>query len=461
MPTRRAFIGATAAGILPASPAALRPNFLFLFPDQHRYDWSGLNRSLPVQTPHLDALARRGVEFTRAIVASPLCAPSRACLASGMEYARCGVVNNGQDFPLGRLTYYRLLRDAGYHVMGCGKLDLHKASPIWGLDGKGCLRDWGFSDGIDNAGKHDAISSGRQTPKDPYMAMLHRRNLAVSHVADFEKRKGYNATFPTPLPEDAYCDNWVSRNGLDLLQTAPKGRPWHLVVNFTGPHPPMDITRRMDSICRHREFPQPHGCAQYTPAEHVAIRQNYSAMVENIDRWTGIFIDELRRRGELDNTVIVYSSDHGEMLGDHDRWGKTYPWAASVGVPLVVVGPGIRAAVRTDALTSHIDIGATFLDYAGIAKPKEMESRSLRPLLEGRTMRHREVLLSGLNQWRMAWDGRYKLITGFDVTSAQQNRERAAAAPPVLFDLESDPLEERNIADKAPEQVKRLREALA
>jgi arylsulfatase len=443
MINRREFIGAAATTLLPAA-AATRPNFLFLFPDQLRYDWTGLNHHLPVHTPHLDALAKRGVEFTRAVVASPLCAPSRACLASGMEYDRCGVVNNGQDFPVDRLTYYRLLREAGYHVMGCGKIDLHKASPIWGLDGKGRLNEWGFSDGIDNAGKHDAISSGAVTPKDPYMAFLHQRKLAALHVEDFHRRKGYSATFPTPLPDDAYCDNWLSQNGLDLLKRAPQGKPWHLVVNFTGPHPPMDITKRMDGICRNRDFPQPNGSTEFTPAIHTAIRQNYSAMIENIDRWTGIFLDELKRRGELDNTIIVFSSDHGEMLGDHDRWGKTYPWAASVGVPLVVAGPGVRSGIRTDALASHIDIGATFLDYAGVAKPKEMDSRSLRPVLEGKSKKHREVLLSGLNKWRMAWDGRYKLITGFE------------GGAPILFDLESDPLENRNIADRAPDQVKRL-----
>jgi arylsulfatase A-like enzyme len=377
-----------------------------------------------------------------------------------MEYDRCGVVNNGQDFPLGKTTYYQLLRESGYHVAGCGKLDLHKASSIWGLDGKGRLAEWGFSDGIDNAGKHDAIASGATTPKDPYMAFLHREGLAQAHVEDFRKRKGYNATFPTPLPENAYCDNWLSQNGLDLLRRTPKGKPWHLVVNFTGPHPPMDITAGMDETCRNRDFPQPNGSKEFTPAEHVAIRQNYAAMIENIDRWVGTFLEELKRRGELDNTVVVFSSDHGEMLGDHNRWGKTYPWAASVGVPLVAAGPGIKRGVRSDALVSHIDIGATFLDYAGVEKPKEMESRSLRPLLEGRTAKHRDVLLSGLNRWRMASDGRFKLITGFDPEQTRKQAEEAPTPPPVLFDLESDPLENRNIAATAPEHVKRLRQAL-
>ena len=132
-----------------------------------------------------------------------------------------------------------------------------------------------------------------------------------------------------------------------------------------------------------------------------------------------------------------------------------------MGVPLVVTGPGVKRGLASDALASHIDVGATFLDYAGVAKPKEMESRSLRPVLEGKSTRHREVLLSGLNQWRMAWDGRYKLITGYDLTRVRKGKApETPSPPPVLFDLESDPLENRNIADRAPEQVKRLRQAL-
>src|SRR5690606_8399637 len=109
--------------------------------------------------------------FTNAVCASPLCAPSRACLAAGKEYDRCGVANNDDDFPLDETTYYRILRDAcGYHVAGVGKFDLHKASYIWGLDGKHLLHEWGFSDGIDNAGKIDAVRSGEIEPRDPYMA---------------------------------------------------------------------------------------------------------------------------------------------------------------------------------------------------------------------------------------------------------------------------------------------------
>ena len=110
---------------------------------------------------------------------------------------------------------------------------------------------------------------------------------------------------------------------------------------------------------------------------HVRIRQNYSAMIENIDRWLGIFQDRLRDRGDLDNTVVVYSSDHGEMLGDHGRWGKSVPYQASAGVPLVMAGPGIAQGVRSDALVSLMDLAATFIDYADMP----VSSRNGEPFL--------------------------------------------------------------------------------
>lgn len=462
--TRREFLKTTAAAAVPSAAFATgtRPNFLFFFPDQLRFDWAGGDPRIVVRTPNLDALSQRGISFTRAVVASPLCAPARACLAAGKEYDRGGVPSNQHDYPLTQKTYYTLLRDSGYHVAGCGKFDLHKATMDWGLDGKRLLSEWGFSDGIDNAGKFDAIRSGAEAPKDPYMAYLHRRGLAATHVEDFRKRAklGYQATFPTPLPEEAYCDNWVANNGLELMKRFPKGKPWHLVVNFTGPHNPMDVTRRMDKLCRGRAFPQPNGSRQYTPEIHVAIRQNYSAMVENIDRWLGIYIDELKRRGELDNTLIVFSSDHGEMLGDHDRWGKSVPYQPSVGVPLVIGGPGVRPGGKSDALVSVVDLTATFLDFAGITAPSDMDSRSLRPLLEGKTRSHRQYLVSGLDPWRMVFDGRYKLIRGFDPERRKrlstEDRRSAENLPPLLFDLHQDPLENANIAARAPAEVARL-----
>ena len=108
----------------------------------------------------------------------------------------------------------------------------------------------------------------------------------------------------------------------------------------------------MDALYKDTSFPQPNKNTELTPEQNVGVRRNYSAMVTNIDRWTGIYLAELAKRGELENTIVVYSSDHGEMLGDHDLWGKWLPYQPSVGVPLVIAGPGVRKGFVSGAPAS-------------------------------------------------------------------------------------------------------------
>jgi len=466
--TRRQFakslVLTSSAAVIPkvqAKKKDKRPNILFFFPDQHRFDFLGTNPRLPIKTPHLEALANQGVLFRHAICPSPLCAPSRACLASGQHYDRAGVANNKFDYPLTKPTFYQMLGASGYHVAGCGKFDLHKASHSWGIEGKHLLPEWGFSDGIDNAGKWDAINSYRKAGRavDPYMFYLQENDLVKIHITDFAKRHSKNATFPTPLPEKAYCDNWVAAQGLQLMQNFPENNPWFLQVNFTGPHSPWDITQRMDKICRKRTFPQPNHCKQFTANEHNAIRQNYAAMIENIDRWLGVFINMLKKRSDFENTIIVFSSDHGEMLGDHNLWGKVVPFHPSVSVPLIIAGPNVRQNHVSNALVNTMDLAATFLDFAGIAATDEMDSRSLLPLLSGSINTHRKFVYSGLDEWRMVFDGRYKLIRGFSgkkIRGEKVIRYRGNEVPPMMFDLQSDPLENENLAGINPAELNRL-----
>jgi arylsulfatase A-like enzyme len=337
-------------------------------------------------------------------------------------------------------------------------------------------------DGIHSPGKGRGFRAYLQAPagpKDSYYAYLQKQDPALARrvAEDFARRFGLTVeqaaasdpaeqgsearndqqwldTDPSPVSDQHYGDNWIASNGLTLLDRAPENKPWLLYVNFTGPHPPMDITATMERRYRGPDrvidgFPQPHDYrGSVTPEHHLRIRQNYAAMIENIDRWVGIYLDTLERRGELDDTIVVYSSDHGEMLGDHGRWGKSVPFHPSANVPLYVAGPGIRQGRRSQALVSLMDLAATFLDYGGVEVPEDMDSRSLRPVLEGRTEQHREYVLSGLRGWRLAWDGRYKYVTGF------------GQGGDVLFDLDEDLLEDRNLASNSPPAALRMRDVL-
>ena len=425
-----------------------QPNILFFFPDQWRHDWTGFNPELDLRTPHLERLAARGTRFTDVLCPSPLCAPSRACMALGVEYDRCPVKSNAQDLPLDRTTLYERLRDAGYHTTGCGKFDLHKHTYRWGLDGKTDLDAWGFDAGIDNEGKIDAFLGDRKGQRGPYMHFLAQRGLREAHIEDNDHRGGW-ATQATPLPDDAYCDNWIGDNGLGLIRDAPAGKPWFLQVNFTGPHSPWDVTESMKQSVEGRELPPPiHSTASDDPRA-IEVRRNYAAMCENIDRIVGVYLDELEQRGELDNTLIVFASDHGEMLIDFDLWGKLTWRHASANVPLIVAGPGVKENAVIDAPTELLDVAGTFLDYAGEVVPEDLDARPLTPVLRGETDRVRDIITSGLTtpkvDWRMAADDRWKLVVTREET--------------MLFDRKADADEVNNLAgDPAhAETVQRLR----
>lgn len=419
----------------------IQPNILFFFPDQHRPDWLGCNTALPLRTPNLDLLSACGVRFTSAFTPSPVCSPARACLATGRDYHRCGVNSNRQNTPLSLPTYYQHLRDSGYEVAGVGKFDLHKPDRDWGLDGTKMLREYGFTGGIDSEGKGDAISAYRSngmSPKGPYMQFLQENGLAATHLAMYEPYLGtpdwLNFPVVTKLPDDAYCDNWVAANGIRCLKGFPKDTPWHLVVNFVGPHGPFDVTAGMRSRWKDVELPPPVDNEDPDMEVVLTRRQNYAAMIENIDEHVGRMIEVVAQRGELDNTIVVYASDHGEMLGDHGRWGKSVWYTPSSGIPLIVSGPRVQAGVCSDALVSLHDLSATFLDYAGAVPLPDTDARTLRPLLENPGEKHREHVISGFNKWSMIFDGRYKCVTGFGETA-------------MLFDTHKDPHELMDIAD--------------
>ncbi|GMU90991.1 MAG: arylsulfatase [Candidatus Hydrogenedentota bacterium] len=489
--TRAAAVSSALVSVAGRAPRAQMPrhaNLLLVFPDQHRYDWTSLDGAIPVRTPNLARLAEEGARFERAFCPAPVCAASRACLALGREYGRTGVAGNEHDLAEDARTFYAMLRDAGYRVGSTGKLDLRKKSHDWGPDGmhrvngREFYREWGFTDGFDSEGKGDSFrgirhrdGTGEPYGESPYTKMLTDRNDGslqryIQWRDDREKSglpiNGFSYTKPIELADEAYNDNWVGQNALDLIEDFPKDKPWFLQVNFPGPHNPMDITPTMAPWYKDTKFDQPFKNTQLPPDVHLEIRRNYSAMVDNIDRWLGRYLDAIDRRGELDTTLVVFSSDHGEMLGDHNRWGKTVPYQPSAGVPMVVRGPGVKKGIVHKGPTETLDLTATFLDYAGVPVPDSMDSRSLRPLLEGHADAARKHAVSGLKEWRLVCDGRYKLVRGFNASKPDKRASGEYQDPESgtaesnstlqLFDLEADPVESTNIAEKHPEIVKLL-----
>lgn len=445
----------------------------------------------PVRTPHLDQLAARGIAFDCAWTPSPLCSPARACLALGREYDHSPVRNNADNVPIDAPNFYRQLRDNGYRVGSCGKVDLLKGEMDWGLDGQhirngvSAFARLGFTDGLDSGGKHDAISAFEKNIDEPYLAYLKTKGLAETHVADFKRRElgsettplhmlrasedtilpSYSNLEPTPLPDEAYCDNWVGRAALEILEGMRGPDPWFLQINFPGPHEPLDITPTMAKGWDDVQFALPHGRRNDDADRQQQIRRNYSAMIAGIDGWLGRLVDFLERTGQLETTLIVYASDHGDMLGDKNLWQKTVPYEASVRVPLIIAGPGVATGRRIASPVSLLDLIPSYFDMGGTKPMDNLDGRSLKPVLSGETEHHREYVTSGIGQWRAITDGRFKLILGYDEASSIKEIQYGTLADPEsapvrLYDLDADPFETNDLSAQQVEKAKQLRSQL-
>jgi len=420
------------------------PIFLFLFPDQWRWDWLGCEESpygkVPVQTPNIDHLATSGVRLSGCRTNAPVCAPARACLSLGVRYHRCEVPGNSACTPPERGTFFRHLREAGYHTATCGKSDLFKPMQEPSRTGYLPVMDaLGFSDGIDHRGKGDAVKRGRNGIDEPYTFMLRERGLLQTHLDDHPEQALNRAAYPTPLPRDCYTDDFCGQNAVKLLERAPKDQPWCLWVNFPGPHDPYDPPAEHLTRYEGVTFPPAIDPTDAPPPYRNAPvdRLHYAACCSNIDDWVGRIIEAVKERGELDDTIIIFSSDHGELLGDHGRWGKSAFYESSIRVPLIMAGPGIAQGEESETPVELIDLAATILDFAGEEVPREWDSRSLRPVLEDPARPHRDHAIAQLGNWRCVTTNEWKYV---------ERKEK----PAQLFDLRNDPEEMHNVLEQNP-----------
>lgn len=431
------------------SQITVPPNILLIFPDQWRWDWLGTLGQVPVQTPTLDALARRGTLFTQMRVNCPLCAPSRAGLATARRYHRAGVRDNSDELDLKLPNFFRNLRQSGYQVFTTGKSDLHTVSEHFHPSGwHPYLEKIGFTGGCDYAGKWRGINLMRTGRPDAYCAFLGEKDLAEPYFTDMQARHrqrsehdtGRLSTSPSPLPTHGCTDDFCGQRSLELLQSAATDQPWCMWVNFPGPHEPFDPPEEFQRNFRDFSFPGPVDANEKDGEDHQGIRRNYAGMISHIDHWIGRLIKTVENRGELENTLIVFVSDHGELLGDHGSWYKQSPYEGSVHVPMIVAGPGIPGGRRSDALVELVDIGPTLLERAGAEALPDADGKSVNPVLSDPDQAHRPFTVSSCDDWRMLFNGRFKL------SEWQDGRVR-------LWDLDHDPSEVRDLsgdADHAP-----------
>ena len=218
------------------------------------------------------------------------------------------------------------------------------------------------------------------------------------------------------FPDDLYEDDWTAANAIRLLRRRPANLPWMMHVSFPGPHPPFLVTAAARDAVGGRAWPSPADdannssttggtCAATHEPNTDNERCNYGAEIETLDSLFAQIEAELDAQGQLKNTVICVTSDHGDMLGDHGDSAKSKPWQGSASVPLLCAGPGIAAGRTVDAPVATMDLAGTFLDLASVAPAAGMTTRSLLPLMTSASRAAapppRPYVSSGLSSWRM------------------------------------------------------------
>lgn len=425
--------------------------------DQFRFDYLGYAGADHVHTPNLDRLASEGMVFTHCCTNSPTCSPARIGLATGMHPYRLGALDNHAFLPKRVPTYYQRLRDRGYRVGCVGKLDLAKPDPYNGRYGdRPATYSWGFTHPEECEGK---MHAGRcNPPKGPYSHWLKAQGLLDTFSNDYEKRVRAGQTgaaaWDSPLPAEAFEDAYIGRRAAEWLDGVPTDFPWHYFVSFVGPHNPFDAPTAYADRYRNASMPTPiHDSLEGKPktAEQRAeqhqdgpddvlrAQRQYCAAITLIDDAVGKMLTTLERRGMRDNTIIVFTSDHGELLFDHGLYTKFFFYESALRIPLLITGPGIEPG-STDALVELIDLNPTLCDLAGIGPEPDIDAHSLAPILHRQTDAVHTEIISTLNNGQCLRNHEYKFIHNHgDI--------------PELYDLRKDPNELNNIAPENPELV--------
>lgn len=436
--------------------AKQHPNIVFIITDQQRHDTIHAMGFPHMETPNLDRLVNEGTAFERMYVTSPSCSPSRASLFSGTYPHTNGVFRNDERWVY---SWVGLLKQSGYRTVNVGKMH------TWPVEGA-----FGYDE------RHVVENKDRDHPNLPFYldnwdkafwtrGVKKPTRVSQRELADYRERLG---CYVWDAPEDLHADNFVPELACMWLDRYNGDEPFFLQIGIPGPHPPYDPTAEYLAKYEGRnDLPEPirydfdtqPGPMRALRQEHIdndhdavvhlseptedqmrVQRAHYYANVTMIDTQVGRIIEALERRGVLDNTIIVFTSDHGDCLNDHGHSQKWSMFEPSVRVPALVWGKGIPQ-MHCEDLVAVFDWGPTILEWAGVTPPEWMEAQSLLPLLNHEDQTRDRVfaehandaILTGTSFMTMIRRGDWKLVHFVDSPEGQ------------LFDLSADPEERTNL----------------
>ena len=449
--------------------AQQQPHIILIMSDQHRGDAMHCMGNPSVITPNMDALAAEGTLFMNAYSSTPSSTPARAGLLTGLSPWHHGMLGYGRIGSDYRYEMPQMLRDLGYYTFGIGKMHWFPQKALHGFHGTL----------VDESGRvesSDFISDYR------LWFQIHAPGQNPDSTGI-----GWNAHGATlyKLPEALHPTAWTGETACELIRNYKKGngKPLFLKVSFARPHSPYDPPRRLMGLYKGRDVPAPYvgewckdkDYATYRDAANADSdaafgnfgdeyaknsRRHYYANITFVDEEIGKVIQTLKEQGMYDNALICYISDHGDMLGDHYHWRKTYPYEGSVHVPCIVKWPAGYAFEKGSKRQEPVelrDLLPTFIDMAGGTVPNDMDGQSLADLMKDGVANWRKYIdlehatcYSADNYWCALTDGKIKYIWRFHTGEEE------------LFDLTKDPHELRNVADekKYRSQLLTMREVM-
>ncbi len=462
-----------------------QPNLLFIYADQHRADVLGCAGNDIVMTPHLDRLATEGVRFDQTWTESPICQPARASLLTGRYPNDHGVLGNfGGDCQPEWDTFPRRLQEAGYTTASIGKTHF-STWPMGAEPGTPAPTDeWIGSFGFDHVVEEFDKYVHLFDVETPYMRFLREHDALEPYQevvqANFRGGDRHWNGVTSPLPQELDLTCFLADEAQQWLDRRPNDGPWFLQLSFVQPHVPLmgdpvwgdhyaktaiERTARSEPISTTDEWAthlnglRNHSHSELLTDEFVlAGARQYYAMVSLIDQRIGDLLAQLEKKGQLDNTWIVYSADHGEMLGDHGLMAKMNFYRSSVRVPLIMRPPGgTNGRVETEPVQAF-DVAATLLDAGTATALDGAPSRSLVTLVTGgggTARRHAVSMIRmrpRLPTWQAITDGQWRATFNADTGEVSE-----------LFDLVADPDEVTNRASdpSAGDESVRLRGLLA
>lgn len=434
-----------------------RPNLLLIMCDQMRGDCMGIAGHPDVKTPYLDSLAAEGTWFPHAYSACPSCIAARAALFTGQSQERHGRVGyeDGIEWNYPHMLPGELGR-GGYHTEAVGKLHVHPP-----------LRRCGFH----NLQLHDGYIGYYRKPEiphwqnpavsDSYLEWLRDRQGRTSDVNDTGLECNSWIARPWIYDEMSHPTNWVVSESIRFLEKRDRNEPFFLMSSFVRPHPPLDAPRDYFDLYRRMNLRSPamgdwadlarvdrdgilydstRGCRD--AALRREAMEGYYACITHMDHQIGRLLQALYRENLLEDTVILFISDHGEMLFDHGLFRKAQPYEGSVKIPLLVrVGRNLRGGReqvrRCDELVELRDLAPTLLEAAGLPVPDAMDGSSFWEALFEAGAGGREWLHG---EHSFGEDSNHFIVTATDkfVWFSRSGREQ-------YFALESDPREERDL----------------